>query len=335
MEEVNTELIRFYAPAWLFMLALLPGLLVVHQVALKRKVLALSKIASRSHFGYLVNTSQKGREWVRLMIFFGGLAFLIVALARPQLGQGLEPSERKGLDVQILLDASLSMNVEDEKPNRFERAREGIKQLLDQLEGERVALTLFSNVPLRVIPFTTDYSAVEKYLDLIEPGVFVQTGTNMESALFAALPFFEKSSPGGAIAVFSDGEDEPGMNYLIAKDTITKGPIRVYCFGVGSRSGGPIPLRSKKGKVKYKLDTEGRKVQSFMMEEPLKKMARLNNGKYYPLSPESTGDFVSELNYMKKKLIESKKVYRYQDYFQYFLIAGFVLLFIGRLMDKG
>ena len=333
-QEINSELFRFYAPEWLILLALPPLLLLFYRWTERSKALAVARLVSRAHFESLVRAPRRGREWTRVLLFALGLAFLSLALARPQFGQNLEPVERKGMDIHILLDASLSMKVEDAPPSRFERAKEEIRKLLLLLEGDRVGLTLFSNAPLKIIPFTTDYSAIEKYLDLVNPEIFVQTGTHIESALASALPSFDKSPNGGVILVFSDGEDEPGLGYTLAREAKSSGPIRVYCFGVGTGAGGPIPMRTKEGAVEYKQDANGQRARSALAEVPLKTIAALHGGKYYPASPEGAREFVTELNSMKKALIETRKVYRYQDYFEACLLAGFLLILVGRLLEK-
>ena len=333
MQEVNTELFRFYAPEWLVLLALPPLLLLFYRWAERSKALAVVRLASPAHFQSLVRAPRRGWEWTRVLLFALGLAFLALALARPQFGQGLEPVERKGMDIHILLDASLSMKVEDAVPSRFDRAKEEIRKLLSLLEGDRVGLTLFSNVPLKIIPFTTDYNAIEKYLDLVDPEIFVQTGTHLESALASALPSFDKSPQGGVVILFSDGEDEPGQGYTLARGAKSAGPVRVYCFGVGTGDGGPIPARSKDGAMEYKLDANGQMARSALTEVPLKTIAALHGGKYYSASPDAR-EFITELNSMKKALIETRKVYRYQDYFEACLLAGFLLILAGRLLER-
>ncbi len=333
MEEINPEIMRFYAPAWLFLLILLPGLLLVFQAAMRNKALALGQLVSQSHFHSLVQRPHKSLETIQTVLFFAGLAFLILALARPQFGQGQEPMERKGLDILIMLDASLSMKVKDEVPDRFQRAKEGVKELLSQLEGDRVGLVLFSNTPLRIIPFTTDYGALESYLELVDPSIFVQTGTNIHSSLSASIPFLEKGSKKDrVILVISDGEDETDLEHTMTLNHKMSG-TRVFSFGVGTQKGGPVPVRMREGKVEWKKDSNGLLVQSVLSKEALETISERYGGKYYPLNPSSTKQFVGELDNMKKALLEAKTVYRYQDYFQVFLLIGFLFLFAGKFFN--
>ena len=74
------------------------------------------------------------------------IAFLFVALARPQWGRKMEHVERRGQDLVLLQDISLSMLAEDVKPNRLVRSRHEISSFLESLTGDRAIVSSVARV---------------------------------------------------------------------------------------------------------------------------------------------------------------------------------------------
>ena len=60
-----------------------------------------------------------------------GLLFLIFSAAGPQIGTRVAPIERKGVDLVFAVDVSESMNAQDIKPSRLEKAKFEISQIRD------------------------------------------------------------------------------------------------------------------------------------------------------------------------------------------------------------
>ena len=89
------------------------------------------------------------------------IVFIIIAFANPQIGSEIEEVKRKGIDLMIAIDLSNSMLVEDIKPNRLEKSKRAISELLDQLSGDRIGLVVFGSEAYIQLPITTDYSAAK------------------------------------------------------------------------------------------------------------------------------------------------------------------------------
>ena len=68
----------------------------------------------------------------------------ILALARPQWGFEWEEVKRQGLDILLAVDTSRSMLTEDVKPNRLNRTKLAVKDLLKKLQGDRIGLVAFA-----------------------------------------------------------------------------------------------------------------------------------------------------------------------------------------------
>ncbi|MBI3600016.1 MAG: VWA domain-containing protein, partial [Nitrospinae bacterium] len=249
----------------------------------------------------------------------------------PQLGQKPADMERKGLDIEFVIDASYSMAVSDVVPNRFEYAKTTASEIMKNLKGDRVGLTMFTNSTLGIVPFTTDYGAVDYFLKISDMKVFFSRGTNIETAVRNTVSVFDKKSwKSKVIVILSDGEDEPGLTYKLS-DELSSFGLHVFVFGVGTEDGGRIPiLLESEGNFVYMKDSSGAEILSKFDEAALNKIARAYNGKYYRYSPEGVKQFIKDLDALKKEQIENRENIVYNDYFQYFLLLGFVLVFIGK-----
>ena len=96
------------------------------------------------------------RVWLKAVLVMAAVTLLIVATARPRFGFDLKEVSSRGVDLFVLLDVSRSMLAEDVKPNRLERARSDVLDLLRRLEGDRVGLIVFAGAPVVQVPLTTD-----------------------------------------------------------------------------------------------------------------------------------------------------------------------------------
>ncbi len=322
---------RFASPYWLYLLALLPLLAIFYVWAMQRRNEAIEKLASSRFRSSLVSAPPAKKRWQSHILVLAGLSLLVAALARPQFGQRPEEKERRGLDLEFMLDASMSMAAVDVSPDRFGAAKVVVRDVLKELKGDRVGLTMFTNSPLRVLPFTTDYGAFEYFLDMCDMKVFLNWGTNIETSVRETVPVFErKGGKSKVIVILSDGEDEPGLDYKLPED-ILAADLHVYVFGVGTESGGTIPLRAETEQiVGYMKDSSGRDIVTRMEEATLKKVAQGYGGRYYSYTQDSIKKFISDLDDLKNTMIEDREEIVYEDYFQYFLIAGLLLIFAGK-----
>ena len=144
----------------------------------------------------------------RLLLWLG-LAFGVVALARPQWGRIEEPVFDQSREIVIALDLSRSMLAPDVRPSRLERARLLIQGLLDGLRGERVGLVVFAGTAFLQVPLSADYEVLNEFLPSLNPAFMPVGGTNYEAMLHAVLDAFSASSTADRyLIVLSDGESQ-------------------------------------------------------------------------------------------------------------------------------
>ena len=272
---------------------------------------------------------------VTLLLF--AIAFLFVALARPQWGRKMEHIERRGLDLVLLQDISLSMLAEDVKPNRLTRSRHEISSFLESLSGDRVGLVAFSGEAQVMVPLTLDYGTVQMMLRELTPG-WLMPGTNLEKAIRKGMDLYRNSGSAGQYSVMilmSDGEELEAAAVNAAKEAAEMG-IRIYTIGIGSREGVPIPVPSKNGEVAYKKDMQGNIVTTRLEDGTLQEIASATGGLYFYASP---GEFqlqkvLTEIASLEKKEQASDRMENYQDRYQIFLGLAALLFLIEALVSE-
>ncbi|MEE3259702.1 MAG: VWA domain-containing protein, partial [Candidatus Latescibacterota bacterium] len=228
---------RFVALYNFWLLLLLPLLGFFFAWALLARRRALVRFARWPLAEKLTRDVSRGRQFWKYGLLGMGTLLLILALTGPQFGTKLEMARRKGVDVFAVLDVSRSMAAEDVKPSRLERAKHQIRGLVDLLEGDRVGLVVFAGKAFVQCPLTTDYGAVEMFLDILDAGSVSAQGTAIGAALRLATRSFDPDDlQHKAVVLFTDGEDHMGQPLEAARAAAAQG-VRVFAVGLGTPAG--------------------------------------------------------------------------------------------------
>ena len=328
---------RFAEPMFLWGLLTLPLFALLFVYAFHRRKKLAARFVSLSMLPKLSTSVSPWRRLAKVTILLFAIAFLFVALARPQWGRKMEHIERRDLDLVLLQDISLSMLAEDIKPNRLTRSRHEISAFLESLSGDRVGLVAFSGEAQVMVPLTLDYGTVQMMLKELTPG-WLMPGTNLEKAIRKGMDLYKNSGSGGQYSVMilmSDGEELEAAAVNAAKEAAEMG-IRIYTIGIGSREGVPIPVPSKNGEVAYKKDLQGNIVTTRLEDGTLQEIASVTGGLYFYASP---GEFqlqkvLTEIASLEKKEQASDRMENYQDRYQIFLGLAALLFLIEALVSE-
>ena len=328
---------RFAEPMFLWGLFTLPLFALLFVYAYHRRKKLAARFVSLSMLPKLSTSVSPWRRLAKVTILLFAIAFLFVALARPQWGRKMEHIERRGLDLVLLQDISLSMLAEDIKPNRLTRSRHEISAFLESLSDDRVGLVAFSGEAQVMVPLTLDYGTVQMMLRELTPG-WLMPGTNLEKAIRKGMDLYKNSGSAGQYSVMilmSDGEELEAAAVNAAKEAAEMG-IRIYTIGIGSREGVPIPVHSKNGEVAYKKDMQGNIVTTRLEDGTLQEIASVTGGLYFYASP---GEFqlqkvLSEIASLEKKEQASDRMENYQDRYQIFLGLAALLFLIEALVSE-
>jgi Ca-activated chloride channel family protein len=258
----------------------------------------------------------------------GGLGLLLVAfaLASPQWGYTWRDVRRRGLDIQVVLDTSNSMRANDLRPDRLQRAKWGLQDLLKRLQGDRIGLIAFAGSSFVQCPLTLDYAAFRMHLDDIRPGIIPRGGTDIAGALERAMESFpEATGADQVILLITDGESHEGdVGPIIQK--LQEKRIRVYAVGVGTPEGELIP----DGNGGFLKNRQNEVIKTTLDEDTLKRIALDTQGLYVRASPKDFGlerIFDQGLDHLKRAQLEQSRIREMEDRYQIFLGAG-ILLFV-------
>ena len=191
---------KFGTPLWLGLMPLLVALVFVWlSWSQRRGRLALARALPTPLLAQLTASLDPRRRWAKHGLLLLGLAFLALALARPQRGHEMVQVERTGIDLLVALDVSRSMLVADvEGTNRLAAARAALRHLLRHLGGDRVGLVAFAGEAFLLVPLTRDHTVVERALDSLKPDLISEPGTHVAevtSKAFTVGPLNSKARP--------------------------------------------------------------------------------------------------------------------------------------------
>ncbi|MDX2247495.1 MAG: VWA domain-containing protein [Bacteroidia bacterium] len=225
---------------------------------------------------------------IKLGLRMGGFILLFIALLGPYIGGRDQKQNFLGREIFIVLDVSGSMNAEDIKPSRLSFAKRELKELVSNLEGDKIGLILFAEYAYVQCPLTLDRRAVNLFLDMAESGQFAQTGTQFRSALAVAMDRFQngsgqKGNQTQAIILVSDGEDF-GDNYVSLIERLKQAGIMVYTVGVGTYEGAPIPHIVENRKAGYKRYEDGALAISRLVDNGLEALSEAFGTNYVKIN---------------------------------------------------
>ena len=328
---------QFYNVQNLFLLWLIPVVIIFLYLRVRRRQKLLNAFADSviMHKISLNHSQTKSKQ--RIVLFILVLLLLILAVARPQWGNEKKKIKRKGVDILFLLDTSSSMDVQDVKPSRIERAKLQILTFVKRLKGDRIGLVAFAGGSYLYCPLTLDHAAFKIFLDAVHVGFIPEPGTALAQAIKKGINSFQDTSHKyDVMIIFSDGEDhEGGLEELIKRLKLLG--IRVYVIGVGTSSGGPIPVINEKGiTAGYKADQSGKVIISILKDGNLRSIAESSGGLYYQSTAQDKEiDLIyNHIRNLEQKEFQDKLIIEREDQFQIFLLIAFILLIAESLIGE-
>jgi len=274
---------------------------------------------------------------LKVIIACLALACLSFALVNPKVGTKLETVKREGVDVVFALDVSKSMLAEDIAPNRLEKSKQLVTQIINNLAGDRIGIIGYAGSAFPQVPITTDFSSAKLFLNGMDTNMVSSQGTAIKEAIELAQTYYnDEEQTNRVLFIISDGEDHEGDIAQMVNEATSIG-IRIFTIGVGTIEGGPIPIKRNGILQYYKRDENNEQVVTRLEEITLKEIAEEANGEY--IDGSNTKDVIEQvstiLNGMDKKEFEAKQFTDFKDQFQWFLGGALFLLILDLLLfDK-
>lgn len=329
-------MIHFEHTGYLWLLLVVAAAGVLWAFMLWRDKRRLAEWADQPMFGRLIPDRSTWRPAVKTGLTLLGFALLVVALANPQFGTKIEKGKRAGSDIAICFDVSKSMMAEDIQPNRLERSKRVVNNLMSTFAGDRVSLVAFAGTSFIQMPLTNDYSATKLFLDDMNCDMLSAQGTAIGDAIETAMKTFGYGDPdrqweknkGRAIIVISDGENHEDDAVGAARAAAKEG-VRVCTIGMGLPDGAPIPEydpRSRKNN--YKRERGGSIIMTHLNEQMMRDIANAGNGVYVRASSAGSGlsDITKVIENLEKDDYDEAIFTSYESQYMYPLAAGILCL---------
>ena len=319
---------QFAHPMWLWLLLALPVIAILRGRSGRAVALRLPSVSDARGVGSRPKSRVGG---LLLGLIFLGLALLIVALARPQLGKGRTEIETSGIDIMLAIDVSGSMQAMDfkidgEAMNRLEVVKQVVEQFVGERPGDRMGMVGFAGRPYLVSPLTLDHDWLKNRLKEVQIGR-VEDGTAIGSAIASSVNHLRDSDAKSRIIVLlTDGVNNAGAaNPVTAAEAAKTLGLKIYTIGAGTQGQAPMPMRDMFGRTRMQM------VDVEIDEESLREIAKSTGGQYFRATDtDSLVKIYEEINQLETT---KRTVKKYEDYEELFLFA--LLPGLGLILSPG
>lgn len=326
-------MLHFQYIEYFIALAAVPVIIMLYIFLARWKKNAAKKIGDPRLVKQLTINFSSKKFLLKFLLFSTAFALCVIAVAGLVIPDGSQKINRRGIDIMFALDVSKSMLAQDIKPNRLERAKQVITQIINKSPDDRIGLIVFAGRAYLQMPMTIDHAAAKMYLSSASPDDIPTQGTVISQALkMCGAAFNPKDKTYKAVVLLSDGEDHDKDALKVVKQLTSDG-IMVNTIGFGSTQGAPImdPETSS-----YKTDDHGNMVISKLNEEELSDIAAKGNGIYqhYSSTDKVVANIESKLSGIGETVITDKSFESFRQFFQYILALAFLLLVIDLFISE-
>lgn len=323
---------RFVHPDLLWLLVLLPLLAFIkgRRGLSPALIFSTTTIASSLARG---RQTRPGRILSAIRLLSVGL--LIVALARPQLGNTTTEIKASGIDIMLAVDVSGSMQAMDftlhgNPVDRLDVVKSVVDQFIDARPNDRIGLIAFAGRPYLVSPLTLDHDWLRNRLDSLSIGM-IEDGTAIGSAIGAGVNRLrEEKAKSRIMILLTDGMNNAGkVPPLIAAEAASALKIKIYTIGAGTRGEAPMPIVDSFGRkrlVRAKVDID---------EDTLTKVAQMTGARYFRATDtQSLKEIYNEINKMETTTRTIKNFEHYRELFPIPLLAALLFFAIELVWEN-
>ena len=306
------------------------GLVLTGYAIIARRRAAL-RFATAGLRNRILPAGTTSRHSISALMIAASMTLLCLAMMDIRWGKTWREVPQKGIEVMFVLDVSRSMLAEDAAPNRLSRARQMIKDMVDEMAGDRIGLVVFAGETRQSVPLTSHYEDFKQTLDSVGPHSVRVGGSRLGDAIKAAADgFISKTNDHKAIVVFTDGEDQESKPVEVANQIHQEKGIRIFTVGLGDiNEGARIPETDdrRSGFVQY----AGKQVWSKMNGQILSQIATDSDGAWIPAGTRQVNmadvyhGYVANVEQME---FETAKINTYTARFQWFAAPALALLLL-------
>jgi Ca-activated chloride channel family protein len=320
---------EFESPYYFILLLLIPIGIVAQNSYVKWQTEKQAEFGEHQAMEKLLMGASINKSRVKFMLQIMAVFFIVLALVNPKLGSKVEAVPAKGVEIVFAIDVSKSMLCTDIQPNRLEKSKQIITQIINSTGSDRIGIVAYAGSAYPVLPMTTDYELAKMFTQSMNTDIISSQGTAIESAIQTSVDFFDNPTSGKAIILLSDGEDHENTSFEVTKITKEKN-VKIITVGIGTSNGGTIEFVDELGFQQVKKDKNGQVVTTKLNEEVLQKIASETNGTYCNDTQISkvVTTIKSALASVKQQEFKAQQLAQKQSQFQWFLGIAFLLLLL-------
>ena len=312
--------IEFTQPEFLFLLLLIPALIVWYIISNNQRSASMMVSTTAAPGLSSWKSTLRHLPFISRIIC---LAFIMIALAKPQSKNENQRTEGEGVDIILCIDVSGSMTAQDFKPNRLEAAKAVAIDFVNKRITDRIGVVIFSGESFTQCPLTTDHAVLVSAIKNIRNGL-LEDGTAIGSGLATSVDRLRTSSSKSRIVVLlTDGENNGGLiDPKTAKEIAKAFAIKVYTIGVGSDGYTTQPENTPLGVVTQQIKVS-------IDEKLLNEIAGETGGRYFRAKDNETlNSIYNEIDGLEKTKMQIINTIRYSDKFMPFILAAIFFLLI-------
>ena len=316
---------------YFYLLFLIPCLVLLFLYIQFWKIKAQRQFGDKTLVAKLSPEKSNFKSALKFGIICMAIIMMIIGLVNPKIGTKIEKVKREGIDIVFAIDISKSMLAEDIAPNRLEKSKQIVSQIINNLGSDRIGIIAYSGSAFPILPITTDYNVAKMYLQSMNQGMISSQGSSLVEAITLSKTYFEGSPNTSKLMIMvSDGEDHSEGTEEAALEAKKMG-MKIITIGVGTTAGGPIPNK-RNGVIEsfHRDKSTGEVVVTKLRPEALEAIAKAANGGYINgANTKQVVDFIKKsLNNIQKTEFEATETANFQSQFQWFLGFGFFMLLL-------
>ncbi len=313
--------VEFAHPGFFWLLLIVPSM-VAYYIWREQKLQGSFSISAIKGFSLPVKSVVPRLRHLGAVLRSLAVAFLIIALARPQSSLSWQNTSTEGIDIMIASDISGSMLAEDFQPNRLEAGKNIAIDFIKNRPDDRIGLVIFSGESFTQCPLTIDHDVLVNLYADVKYGM-IEDGTAIGMGLATAVNRLKDSeAKSKVIILLTDGSNNMGSIPPVTAAEIAKQfGIRVYTVGIGTHGFAPYPVQTAFGIQYQRMPVD-------VDEGTLTKIANITGGKYFRATDNETLKHIYEqIDKLEKAKIDVTQYHKKTEMFLPFaLIALFFLL---------
>jgi Mg-chelatase subunit ChlD len=230
IDVIRTELLEdfhFIRPQFLWLLIPL-GLIIFLFLLSRREEIHWKKNIAEHLRPFMIQKGNQVKVIIWKLVLYVTVIGAVIGLSGPTWEKIEIPGKTLETPLVILLDLSQSMMATDIQPNRLERAKFKISDLLKANPGARVALVGFSGTAHVILPLTNDYSLIDSHINQLNPSVMPFYGSDLEAGIAKAVEISSITDAPATFVVFSDDFDESSFSMLNKVSKETSGKFEIF-----------------------------------------------------------------------------------------------------------